>query len=588
MENAVIAEMITTKIDDICNMLASEKDQVAEIPVIANKLGIEQSKLERIGKILQERGIVEVVYPMNIMQKPHLKLKKKLETEVSSLQEGKVIETYSIETNNIKSHITIMDVKGESRPVYILMIPVLGPYTKVFMDYVRDELARIITVQSEEISDVRKFGEVRDKFYNAALSRLGEELPGVDEGSKKLLAGILLNRMYGLGDIEILMSDDWLEEVAVNGSSEPISVYHRKFGWMKTNLHLESEEDIYNYASQIGRKAGREISLLAPILDAHLPTGDRANATLFPISSSGNTITIRRFSRNPWTLVDFINEKMNTMSEEMAAFLWLCMQYEINMLVVGGTASGKTSTLNTLCALIPPSNRTVTIEDTRELALPRYLKWNWVPLTTRNPNPEGRGEVRMLDLMMTSLRMRPDRIVVGEIRRRREAEVLFEAMHTGHAVYSTMHADTASQVLRRLTHPPIELPLTELESLQLIVVQYRDRRKEIRRVYEISELVVSSVEAVTLNTLFKWKPRTDSFEKVNESSRVLEDLNLHTGMSSEEIKKDIGEKMRVLDWMKKSGIRSIDEVGAVIGLYYKNPDVVIKAADNNLPLSKVL
>ncbi len=580
--------VISTKIDEICDALASEKDQTAEIPVLANKVGVEQNKVEKIGKILQERGIIEVIYPLNIMQKPHLKLKKKLEAEPSPLQEGKVIETYNIETNNIKSLITIMDVKGESRPVYVLTLPVLGPYTKVFMDYLREELARVITVQSEEISDVRKFGEVRDKFYNAALNRLTEELPGADEEKKKLLAGILLNRMYGLGDIEILMSDDWLEEVAVNGSSEPISVYHRKLGWMKTNLHLESEEDIYNYASQIGRKSGREISLLAPILDAHLPTGDRANATLFPISSSGNTITIRRFSRNPWTLVDFIGEKMNTLSEEMAAFLWLCMQYEINILVAGGTASGKTSTLNTLCALIPPSNRTITIEDTRELALPTYLKWNWVPLTTRNPNPEGKGEVRMLDLMMTSLRMRPDRIVVGEIRRRREAEVLFEAMHTGHAVYSTMHADTASQVLRRLTHPPIELPMTELESLQLIVVQYRDRRKEIRRVYEISELVVSSVEAVTLNTLFKWKPRTDSFEKVNESSIVLEDLNLHTGMGSGEIKEDIEEKIRVLDWMKKSGIRSVDDVGAVIGLYYKNPDVVIKAVENNLPLNKVL
>ncbi len=580
--------VISTKVDEICDALASEKDQMAEIPFLANKVGVEQTKVEKVGKILQEKGIIEVIYPLNIMQRPHLKLKKKLEAEQSLLQEGKVIETYNIETNNIKSLITIMDVRGESRPVYVLTLPVLGPYTKLFMDYLRDELARIITVQSEEISDVRKFGEVRDKFYNAAMSRLTEELPEADEEKRKLLAGILLNRMYGLGDIEILMSDDWLEEVAVNGSSEPISVYHRKLGWMKTNLHLESEEDIYNYASQIGRKAGREITLLAPILDAHLPTGDRANATLFPISSSGNTITIRRFSRNPWTLVDFIGEKMNTLSEEMAAFLWLCMQYEINILVAGGTASGKTSTLNTLCALIPPSNRTVTIEDTRELALPAYLKWNWVPLTTRNPNPEGKGQVRMLDLMMTSLRMRPDRIVVGEIRRRREAEVLFEAMHTGHAVYSTMHADTASQVLRRLTHPPIELPMTELESLQLIVVQYRDRRKEIRRVYEISELVVSSVEAVTLNTLFKWKPRTDSFEKVNESSRVLEDLNLHTGMSSGEIKKDIEEKMKLLDWMKKNGIRSVDDVGAVIGLYYKNPDVVIKAAESNLPLSKVL
>jgi len=151
-----------------------------------------------------------------------------------------------------------------------------------------------------------------------------------------------------------------------------------------------------------------------------------------------------------------------------------------------------------------------------------------------------------------------------------------------------MHADTASQVLRRLTHPPIELPLTELESLQLIVVQYRDRRKEIRRVYEISELVVSPVEAVTLNPLFKWKPRTDSFEAVNESTRVLEDLNLHTGMNSNEIKRDIRDKLKILEWMDSLKIKSVDDVGAVIGLYYKSPEVVLKAAENKLPLKKVV
>jgi len=582
------SEVISTKIDEICEMLASEKNQTAELPAVASKFGVEQSQLERIGKIMHERGIFEIMYPVNILQKAQIKLRNKLAAEVKAAPTGNLMDSYHVEVNHVPSNVLIMDVRGESRPMYFIFPPTMGPYTKVFMDYLRDELARVITVQSEEITDVRKFGEVSDKFYNAAFSKLSEELPGLDEGKRSILAGMLLHRMYGLGDIEMLMGDDWLEEVAVNSSAEPISVYHRKFGWMKTNLRLESEEDIYNYASQIGRKAGREISLLAPILDAHLSSGDRANATLFPISSSGNTITIRRFSRNPWTLVDFTTEKMHTLSDEMAAFLWLCMQYEINMIVVGGTASGKTSTLNTLCALIPPSNRTVTIEDTRELNLPQYLRWNWVPLTTRNPNPEGKGEVRMLDLMLASLRMRPDRIIVGEIRRRREAEVLFEAMHTGHAVCSTMHADTASQVLRRLTHPPIELPMTELESLQLIVVQYRDRRKEIRRVYEISELMISPVEAITLNSLFKWKPRTDTFEKVNESSRVLEDLNLHTGMSSDEIKKDIADKMKILKWMKENKIRSVDDVGALIGVYYKTPDVVLKAAEGNLPLSKVL
>lgn len=271
----VTSGVINTKLDEICDMLASEKDQTAEVNVIASKLGMDPAQVERLGKEMQSSGIIELIYPMNIMQKPHLKLKKKLDAEKVSEPDGKMLDEYQIEVNHVISYVSIIDVNKESRPFYYIASPVLGPYTKVFMEHVRDDLARVITIQGEEISDSRRFGEVRDKFYGAALNQLSEELPSLDEEKRRTLAGILLHRMYGLGDIEMLMADDWLEEVAVNGSSEPISVYHRKFGWMKTNLRLESEEEIYNYASQIGRKAGREISLLMPILDAHLSTGDR-------------------------------------------------------------------------------------------------------------------------------------------------------------------------------------------------------------------------------------------------------------------------------------------------------------------------
>jgi len=322
-------------------------------------------------------------------------------------------------------------------------------------------------------------------------------------------------------------------------------------------------------------------------MDAHLVSGDRVSATLFPISTLGDTITIRRFARNPWTIVDFIDPKMNTLSSEMAAFLWLSIQYEMNMLVVGGTASGKTSTLNTLCHLIPPSQRTITIEDTRELSLPSYLKWNWIPLTTRNPNPEGKGGVGMLELMVGSLRMRPDRVIVGEVRRRREAEVLFEAMHTGHAVYSTVHADNAPQLIRRLTNPPIELPANELQALHLVIVQYRDRRKGVRRTSEITELTSGAAGQATLNPIYRWRPRTDTFDKVNDSLRVIEELNMHTGMTVEEIKTDISEKKLILEWMLRNNVRTVDQVGSMVGFYYKSPAEVLRAAEKNLPPEKV-
>lgn len=237
-----------------------------------------------------------------------------------------------------------------------------------------------------------------------------------------MLSGVVLHEMYGLGEIEILIGDEMLEEIAINSAKTPITVYHRVHGWLKTNMLPGDEEEILNYASQIGRKIGREITNLTPILDAHLLSGDRVNATLSPISSEGNTITIRRFARKPWTIVDFIG-KAHTMNSEMAATLWLAMQYELNILIAGGTASGKTSALNSMLALVPSYHRIISIEDVREIVLPKFLEWNWIPLVTRSPNSEGLGEVTMLDLMITSLRMRPDRIIVGEIRRKRSRSI---------------------------------------------------------------------------------------------------------------------------------------------------------------------
>jgi len=253
------------------------------------------------------------------------------------------------------------------------------------------------------------------------------------------------------------------------------------------------------------------------------------------------------------------------------------MQYELNILVSGGTASGKTSVLNALMPFIPPTHRIISIEDTRELRLPDFL--HWIPLTTREPNPEGKGEVSMLDLLVNSLRMRPDRVVVGEIRRQREAEVLFEAMHTGHSVYATLHADRAEQVIRRLTNPPINLPETLLEALHLVVVQFRHRRLGIRRTLEIAELIPTREAGkipARLEILYRWKPSTDKIEKVKDSIRLIGEIRLHTGMTDEQMKKDLKEKEMILQWMLDNNVRTVNTVGKVVADYYHDKNRILK------------
>ena len=498
----------------------------------------------------------------------------------------KKIESYKLEADRIPVTVNIYHDPKEFVPVYELDFPRLEPATKAALDTIREKMLTEIIIDPTEVIDPREYIELKKKFIEKATELISEELPTVNNREKNILLGALLQYSLGLGNLEIMLKDPRLEEIVINSAKEPVWVYHIKHGWLKSNISVDTETKIYNYASSIGRRVGMQITNLSPLMDAYLPSGDRTNATLFPISSAGNTLTIRKFARRPWTITDFI--ELKTISSEAAAFLWLAIQYELNVLIAGGTASGKTSLLNTLICFIPPNHRIISIEDTREVQLPRYL--HWVPLTTRPPNPEGKGEVSMLHLMINALRMRPDRVIVGEIRRQREAEVLFEAIHTGHSVYSTVHANTAEETYRRLVNPPIGIPPSMLGGLQLIAIMHRDRRRNIRRVLQVAELSMSSELAETdieLNTLFRWVASKDDIMKFSKSYRTMNDIKLYTGMSDNDIKKDLDDKQFILNWLVEKQIKDIHEVGRIISEYYKNPkETLEKIKSDRMTYSK--
>lgn len=580
----------TTRFDMLLDIV-QERERVP-LPELADAMGVEEKMAEEWVKMLMSQGLVEIYYPASFVAKPQVrmgKVKPKLVEPVVTPPHTKKLMSYVILADKVPTKVDILDVKGETQPLYHVSYPVMGPGTEAALDCCISNLAKQVVIQAEDMSDPKRLQALKDKFLVAAQQELMRTMPTLDSSRRDLLSGIMLHRSFGLGKIEVLMADDHLEEIAVNGSHVPLAVYHRNHGWLRTTIRLDSEEDIYNYASQIGRKVGRQITTLDPIMDAHLLTGDRVAATLFPISTKGNTITIRRFARRPWTIIDFIGPKSNSISKEIAAFLWLSMQYELNLLVAGGTGSGKTSLLNALAAFIPSYHRILTIEDTRELNLPNYLEWNWIPLTTREANPEGKGEISMLDLMVSALRMRPDRVILGEIRRRDEAEVLFEAMHTGHSVYSTMHAERVEQVYRRLVEPPLSIPESELGALHLVLTQFRDRRTGRRRTYEVAELMPGGYgEKIDFNIMYRWSPRTDTFDKVEDSQRVFNDLNMYTGMTLDEMKQDLNDKEAVLQWMLDKKLNTVDQVGSVMRLYYKDAEEIVKAARAKTDPNKVL
>lgn len=496
-------------------------------------------------------------------------------------------DEYRVTADNVPATITITSSTDDYVPRYFIDRPAIDDATEALMTQVRDRILTEVEISKEEFVDSSELSHVKTRFREKANEIIEETLPDIDPESQAILVGNLLHDMLGLGNLELLLHDENLEEMVINSADEPVWTYHKEYGWLKSDMMMESEEQIKNYASMIGRRVGKQISNLNPLLDAHLTTGDRTNATIKPISTQGNTLTIRKFARDPWTITDFIEN--NTINPEVAALLWICIQYEMNIIVSGGTGSGKTSMLGVLTPFIPSNNRIVSIEDTREIRLPEFL--HWVPLTTREPNPEGKGGVSMNDLLVNSLRMRPDRIIVGEIRREKQAEVLFEAMHTGHSVYSTLHAETAAQTIRRLVNPPINVPQTLVEAIDLNVVMFRDRRRNIRRAMQVSEVVTDHMGGETEmepNTLYKWHARDDEVKKKEESREVFDRLNLHAGLTKGEIKQSIQDRKQILNWMVEHQINDVDSVGKVIAEFYQEEGTVIDRVKDGAKPKEIL
>jgi len=471
----------------------------------------------------------------------------------------KIIDTYELNVNNIVVDVSITSREDDPAPIYNISITNISETTRIILEKIRDEFVAEETKIIGEESDIY---DIQEQFKEKILKLLAKYFPNAEHKTMDMLINYILEQNIGLGNIDILLKDTNLEEIVINNAKEPVWVYHRRYGWLKTNITIPTESKIRHYSTLIGRDVGKEITLLNPLMDAHLKTGDRVNATLTPISSKGNTLTIRKFAVRPWTITDFLKEK--TISYEGAALIWMAVQNELSVIVAGGTASGKTSMLNVVANFFLPNQRIISIEDTRELTLPKIL--HWVPMETRLPNPEGKGGIEMLDLIVNSLRMRPDRILVGEMRRRREAEVLFEAMHTGHSVYGTLHANNARETINRLTNPPIDLPKQILSALSLILVQHINRRTGKRRTLQIAEVLPNGDARV----LMQLNPVKDTLDIINEPLAIIETLNLYTGLSKGEIYADMESKINVLKWIVSMNILDVNKIGLIMAKYYQH------------------
>lgn len=390
------------------------------------------------------------------------------------------------------------------------------------------------------------------------------------------LARKLFQDLVGYGEIDPLIRDDNLEEIMVIGIDKPVFVYHREYGMMKTNILFKDAGEVMNLIDLIARQINRRIDQESPILDGRLPDGSRVNATIPPISADGPSMTIRKFKRDPLTIIDLINSK--TISVELAAFFWLCFDglgvKSANAIISGGTSSGKTTTLNALSSFINPKERIITIEDTLELQIPHE---HVIRMETRPPNVENRGELTMNDLVKNSLRQRPDRIIVGEVRGS-EAITLFTALNTGHSGFGTLHSNDARETITRLTNAPMSVPNIMISAIDFIIMQnriYRSDGVSFRRISEVAE--VSGIEegVIQLNKIFEWDPQSDTIKNVGITSKTLTEIANVSGNSLNSLYDEIKNREIVLQHMVDWNIRSIRDVSTVLEMYYLDSQKVL-------------
>jgi len=432
--------------------------------------------------------------------------------------------------------------------------------------------------KDEVISFVESNGLVdripSNKLFISVLEVLARIISNISFISDKAtFCEFVLQNSIGLKQLAFFSLDEELEELMVNGLDN-VFVFHKKFGMCKVNVSFD-ERALSFLLGRIAFSSGKNFDTEHPLLDTRLPDGSRVNALMGFLAKSGISLTIRKFSQNPITILDLIENK--TISSDLAAFLWVMVDgygtFPKNVLIVGGTASGKTTLLNVLGNFARLHERIVSIEDTFEISL--LSRDNWVALEAKGSLDE---DISMDVLLKNSLRMRPDRIIVGEVRGK-EALTLFTAMDNGHSgCLGTIHSNSSRELVVKLQERPFSIPTTMIPLLDLIVVMQRTYSKSTgikRKVVEVSE--VSRMDnKVLLGNIYSYN---DSFGEVRRTDipiGLFDILSQQLSITKNDLKKEIEIRKLILEWMIEKKIRKPNDVLEFIQSYYYRPEKVLQ------------
>jgi len=417
----------------------------------------------------------------------------------------------------------------------------------------------------------RQFPEIIEKHKNI--------LRGLSSIGVKKIEYYLERNIAGYGKIDPLMADPNIEDISCNGVGKPIYLWHRKYENIKTNIFFKDKEELDNFVMKLVHKAGKHVSIAYPTVDATLP-GKHRLAVYYKneVTPFGTSFTIRKFREDPLTIIDLINNE--TISLEVAAYLWMLCENKFSSMIIGATGAGKTTALNAIAGLIHPEQKIITVEEVAEINL---LRENWVSSIARAGfGVENTGEISLYSLIKAAVRHRPDWIIVGEVRGE-EAYVLFQALATGHGGLCTMHAEDAETAIKRLTQPPMNIPNNIIPLMNCVIsvkhvkapilVGYGHRRSK-RKFVKVSEVI----EANSIHDVFVWDNSTDDYVDDLMNSYLFAKIADKWSLPVKYVYEEFERRKSVLRYLVEKNIRSYRSIAKFLVRFYNNPEAVYKEA----------
>ncbi len=522
------------------------------------------------------------------------KSKLRVKESVGSLDEGSVITPIQAVDPEIFDTIEIYPI---TRPYTFARIL----YNKKEYEYIyeaiepplNDATAKLVKDVSETLEKTIKYEwfitSIKDKerYLKDSVSTFLESRDiKIDDLSKQKLMYYIVRNFINYQKIDPLIMDEEIEDISCDGVKVPIYIFHKKYGSIKTSLMFKDDNELNSFIVYLGQRCSKQISVSEPILDGTTIEGHRVQATYSrEVTTRGGTFTIRRYKEKPFTPTDLL--KFGTASPDLLAYLWLGVEIGESMIIVGGPAAGKTSTLNVITMFIPPAAKIVSIEDTREINLPHQ---NWIPGTTRSGTGErslagkSAGEIDMYDLVRASLRQRPNYIIVGEVRGK-ETYTMFQAMATGHTTYSTMHAESVKAMIHRLENPPISCPRILMTALNNVIILTLTKFKDnvVRRIKEVVEIVgfEPETEELITNVVFEWNQKDDTYIYKGHSY-LFDKIMALKNWTYDEMEQEFARRTKVLEYIYKKNIADYRDIWAVITNYYKDPLALYDAISKEL------